>query len=341
LSRIDDAIDVNAQLSEAILSVGLAAFGLPPGVPPGESGHGHQEKHPLDWVDASTASDLNKARTTLLQFYRDWSLEGAAERDACYGPVIKDLESEFRNRLDSSAESIKVLIPGAGLGRLVYDLARMGYDAEGNEISYHMLFASSHVLNHTSSAGQHDLYPWIHSFSNLLSREHQLQCIKIPDVCPSIEFSDARERGERIGAMGMTASDFLDNYGNDEHRDMFHAVATIFFIDTAPDLIRCIATIRNCLKPGGLWTNLGPLLWHFEHNVPEKQQQSTRTRLPGHGIDEPGSFELTDDEVIALVKNLGFIIERRESGIQTGYIQNPRSMLQNIYRVSHWVARKT
>ena len=58
------------------------------------------------------------------------------------------------------------------------------------------------------------------------------------------------------------------------------------------------------------------------------------------GIADPGSVELTDDEVIALIETMGFDIEHRESGIATPYIQDPSSMLQNTYKVSHWIARK-
>jgi carnosine N-methyltransferase len=58
------------------------------------------------------------------------------------------------------------------------------------------------------------------------------------------------------------------------------------------------------------------------------------------GIADPGSVELTDDELVALVEKLGFIIVKRDSGITAPYIQDPESMLQNAYRASHWVARK-
>jgi carnosine N-methyltransferase len=58
------------------------------------------------------------------------------------------------------------------------------------------------------------------------------------------------------------------------------------------------------------------------------------------GIADPGSVELTDDEVVALVENMGFEIESRESGISAPYIQDTTSMLQNTYKVSSWVARK-
>jgi len=62
--------------------------------------------------------------------------------------------------------------------------------------------------------------------------------------------------------------------------------------------------------------------------------------LTNLGIADPGSVELTDGEIIALVEHYGFKIESRESGLKAGYIQDDESMLQNTYEVSHWVARK-
>lgn len=51
-------------------------------------------------------------------------------------------------------------------------------------------------------------------------------------------------------------------------------------------------------------------------------------------------MELTDDEVVALIEKLGFDIEKREFGITASYIGDPKSMLQNTFKASHWVARK-
>jgi hypothetical protein len=59
------------------------------------------------------------------------------------------------------------------------------------------------------------------------------------------------------------------------------------------------------------------------------------------GIGDPGSVELTEDEVVALVAEMGFTIEKHETmQISTGYIGNPKSMSQGIYHPSFWVARK-
>lgn len=45
---------------------------------------------------------------------------------------------------------VSVLIPGAGLGRLAWEIARLGYICQGNEWSFFMLFSSNFVLNRYS-----------------------------------------------------------------------------------------------------------------------------------------------------------------------------------------------
>ena len=145
----------------------------------------------------------------------------------------------------------------------------------------------------------------------------------------------------------MSAADFSATYANDEHTGRYNAVTTVFFIDTAPNIVRYIETIHHTLVEGGYWINLGPLLWHFEarHDVhPTKQERNTAsssTRREKPGIEEPGSVELTNEEVLALVKHMGFEVEFSELRSESqGYIQDSSSMLQNAYRVSHFVARK-
>lgn len=58
------------------------------------------------------------------------------------------------------------------------------------------------------------------------------------------------------------------------------------------------------------------------------------------GIADPGGFELTNDEVLALLDKLGFAVEQSETGIVAPYIQDPSSMLHHTYQASFWVARK-
>lgn len=42
-----------------------------------------------------TAFDMDKVKTTIKQFVRDWSEAGRTERAACYDPVIVAVEKRF------------------------------------------------------------------------------------------------------------------------------------------------------------------------------------------------------------------------------------------------------
>ena len=344
--RVDDAIDANADIASSILKSGLQAFGL----------DSDPTEPSMDWRDAAKPSDMEKARSTIRQLYRDWSAEGLVERQQSYGPVLADLLLLFPTQ---EKWSVKVLIPGSGLGRLPFEICRLGFDTVANEISYHQLIASDWILNHISEQQKFDLYPHALTFSNHVTREHQLKCVKMPDVHPGTEL-DLSSRGMKMHAserMTMTAADFVVMYSDPIYSESFDAVATVFFIDTAPNVLQYLGAIRNCLKAGGYWINLGPLLWHFEErphpgsepqnrteasensNVRQDAQESYRKK-GNQGIGEPGSIELTLEELFLLVEKMGFSIERYEAQENCGYIQDPESMIQNIYRVAHWVARK-
>lgn len=333
LDKVDDAIDCNAELARVIVKFGLQSFRMI-ATPDGE-----HPAMPDEWAGIAKHADIDKARSTIRQFYRDWSAEGAVERDACYGPVMRALEIEKANH--QGDEQLKVLVPGAGLGRLVFDLCLNGFETEGNEISYHQLLASSYILNCVGRAGQHTIYPWVHSFSNHKNRANHLRSYQVPDIHPATTLGSAT----RVGSMSMCAADFLCLYSDESHQETYDAVATVFFLDTAPNLVRYLNTIYHCLKPGGVLINVGPLLWHFENNAPgnhghDDDGDDAHDPNNSSGIADPGSFELTDDEVMALVEKVGFVVESRVTGIEAPYIQDAESMLQTVYRASSWVARK-
>lgn len=49
--------------------------------------------------------------------------------------------------ISSKPSDVHILVPGAGLGRLAFEIAKRGYTCQGNEFSLFMLFASNFVLN--------------------------------------------------------------------------------------------------------------------------------------------------------------------------------------------------
>jgi len=69
---------------------------------------------------------MDKLRSTLKQFVRDWSEQGREERDACYNPMKDALAEHFSHVPLEERGKLRVLVPGAGLGRLAFDVASMG-----------------------------------------------------------------------------------------------------------------------------------------------------------------------------------------------------------------------
>ncbi|KAN0094426.1 N2227-like domain containing protein [Tylopilus felleus] len=275
-----------------------------------QHGHGHTEYKATDF-------DMDKLRSTLKQFVRDWSEDGKAERDLCYEPMKKALEEHFEGR---DRRTIRVLVPGAGLGRLAYDVAKLGFACQGNEFSHYMLLSSYLILNKTEAIEEHTIYPYIHSFSNVPSKEVLLRPVKIPDVLPA-DLSPGCD-------FSLVAGDFEEIYGavdtdaSEPHAGQWDAVLTCFFIDTAKNIVNYLRIIHRILAPGGVWINLGPLLWHFENN----------------NTNDP-SIELDLEEVKALVRQMGFRLSD-ERTIETGYTSNDQCMLGYIYKAAFWKATK-
>lgn len=176
--------------------------------------------------------DLEKVQVVLKQFVRDWSSEGEAEREQCYAPLIAAVQRWFGGG-GGDVGDIKILMPGAGLGRLTYELASRGYYCEGNEFSYFMLIASNFVLNKCTVENQYTIYPWVHQYVNNACRADQTRAVRFPDVSPF----QAPPPSEK---MNMVAGDFLEVY---QAANYWDCVVTCFFIDCANNVAAFVENI--------------------------------------------------------------------------------------------------
>ena len=116
---------------------------------------------------------------------RDFSEDGASERDITYGPILRTLDQLVKDLSTEQKREYQVLVPGAGLGRLQFEICRRGISAQGNECSMYMLMVSNWLLNHTTSPFQQTIYPWCHSMTNVKDAQDLLQPVQVPDVLPS------------------------------------------------------------------------------------------------------------------------------------------------------------
>ncbi|GAA6014698.1 hypothetical protein JCM11491_000197 [Sporobolomyces phaffii] len=301
LNEVDDKLQLNAEFVQRMIEAN-------PFPPPEDAALSAQ---------APTEADHERLRSTLRQCARDWSETGRAERESTYTPILEALEHAFVTHSPAQKAETKVLVPGAGLGRLAWEIVRRGYTCQANEFSLHMLIASAFILNSTTCTNEYALYPYLHSFSNIRSKEDLLSPSWIPDVSPN-EIVDNEQSGPK-GDFSFAAGDFLELYGGGTAD--WDACVTCFFIDTARSIPHYLETIYGLLKPGGVWINCGPSLWHFEND------------------HEARSIELPMQDVKDLATRIGFeIVEDRE--LQTSYTTNPKSLLRHVYTASFWVARK-
>lgn len=252
-----------------------------------------------------TQGDMDRVYTTLRQFVRDWSLEGAPERDKCYQPILSLVEQYYPDQ-----EGVSVLVPGAGLGRLAFDFASRGYSCEGNEFSIYMLIASNYILN--QALDPQTIHPWCNTAVNNISHSQRLVPITVPDV-------DTSELSEDV-KFSMSAGDFLEVY--EDTIEEYDVVAASFFLDTAHNIIDYLECVYKVLKPGGRLISLGPLLYHY-------------TNMAGQL-----SIEISWEDLAELIPKIGFTLESEQTVEDVPYIRNANSMSNMSYMCKLFVARK-
>ena len=259
--------------------------------------------------------DIIKMRSTLRLFTRDWAIDGIEERNSTYKPILNELKNFFEKRTKKEfQEGINILVPGAGLGRLMYEIAKLGFKSQGNEFSYYMLLCSNYIFNNTTKKDEFILQPFIHSFSNIFNEETPFKKILIPDENLAEELSKTD-----TGEMSMVAGEFCHVYK--DKINFFDGIVTCYFIDTANNIIEYIETIHNIVKIGGLWVNFGPLLYHYTE------------------MENEISIELSWEEVKHIIIGYGFEFKKIEI-VKTTYSTNKDSMTERIYNCVFFSAVK-
>ena len=120
-----------------------------------------------------------------------------------------------------------MLVPGAGLSRLAYEIARLGHHVEAADVSVgggRGLASSTLACRHARRSSTPLSQPtcgWTRSPAGTLPL--------------------------------MMACDATATYD---------AVVTSYFLDTLDDAAAAVRTVARTLAPGGVWVNVGPLQWH-------------------------------------------------------------------------------
>ncbi|KAF4122057.1 carnosine N-methyltransferase [Geosmithia morbida] len=255
---------------------------------------------------------------TLKHIVRDWTVDGAAyERDDCFDCIARTLDKLFPENPDS----IRVLLPGSGLGRLGHDISQKGFQVTLNEWSMFMNVAYRFLETHASSPSDISIHPFIDSWSHHASTADMQRPVRFPDVA--------------LNASGvvLVEGDFTTVLSGPDAAGAYDVVVTYFFIDTARNLASYFDTIRHLLRKGGHWINLGPLLYGTAPFVQLSLDEIVTVVTEGYG------FRLLDlaGPECGLVTVPGVNVR----GMQAAYGFDDRALTRNAYHAQFWVAQKT
>ncbi|KAF9445487.1 N2227-domain-containing protein [Macrolepiota fuliginosa MF-IS2] len=309
-NRLKEAVKQNAKLTTSIAALATREFGL----------------------DENSCSDVNfadlaRVREALKHFVRDWSEEGMSEREKIFRPIFQVL-----NQVPPSERpTMRILVPGSGLGRLAWEISQLGFITRAVEFSYFMTLAMRFLFSpdSTATANEHRIQPFAHWFSHQRSNESLFRTVSFPDVLP--RFTSNLELLEddflKVPVPPQDPKRQSGKLTSGSTAPGYDFIVTLFFIDTSVNVFSTIEKIYHLLQPGGIWINLGPLLW------------------PGGA---QAKAELSLEEVMHVVKEIGFIVQqeggpddvRSPRTVECEYTSDKNAMMSWVYRAEFWVAMK-
>lgn len=204
--------------------------------------------------------------------------------------------------LPGRQNAARVLVPGSGLSRLAWEIARLGCAVDASECSHPMLLISNYILSSPEPAKVH---PFVHGTSDLLCGEKRSQAVLVPDVVV---------RDAKVHLSDVEFVTFCK-----EAKTTYDCVATCFFIDTAYNIFEYLESIVSVLSVGGFWINSGPLHW----------VQS-----------EDESIRLTMNEIISVSERLGLKLVSRRREKERHYCSQEDTYMPMVFDAEVFVFQK-
>lgn len=159
------------------------------------------------------------------------------------------------------------------------------------------------------------LHPFIDTWSNHATTSAMQRHVVFPSHIPSPN-------------VVLIEGDFTTIFKGQDNS--FDVIITLFFIDTARNLLSYFDTIHRLLKPGGTWINFGPLLYGSGPFVQLSLDEIVKV------VDEWGFEFLQGDESCGALTFPGRTVREKTAS----YAFNGEDLSMNAYRAQSWVARK-
>lgn len=259
MSAIAECIEVNVTLLSRIADSATSISSSSDLSAPQENGHptpnspSPPSEQPTDRAAEEKQLLSGEIRRGFTLLARDWSAVGEQQRDACYKPLVEAVDSAYREASRTnqslSRDAFRVLVPGAGAGRLPWELVRRGFAVEGCESSFTALLVGNYALNSVSGEAASTIYPFVHEQSNVASQKAATRPVSVPDVNP--------KDIPNVADFAMRAGNFVHAY--EGHDNSWDAVVSCLAFDLGDAVIEHVRRVSQVIKPGGLWAFIGPM----------------------------------------------------------------------------------
>lgn len=188
------------------------------------------------------------------------------------------------------------------------------------------------LLLSTDEVDQYKLRPYAHWWSHQRNNESLFRAVSFPDALPRLNSRFRLVEGDFLKLTApVDATDDAASHTKFWSKPQgagYHYIVTLFFIDTSTNVFETMEHIYELLRPGGIWINLGPLLW------------------TGGGQSR---IELSLDEVLMAAEEIGFVVQRDHEDpdhpearrtLECEYTADPNAMMRWAYKAEYWVAHK-
>ncbi|KAL7492012.1 hypothetical protein ACHAWT_001268 [Skeletonema menzelii] len=211
---------------------------------------------------------------------RDWTHGAASCREETIMWIVRAIVQYYtqdRSSNDGPHHPLRVLIPGAGLGRLAYEVStcrdlienRVMPRVEANDSSVTMIFAAQSVIKmlqeqqHESRQLQSAIHPFLSDPQvNEIDARKRFEMEVFPDQHAIDSYKYYHDLTGTNPNLSFTIGDFVSTYSQQSKQNQYDVVATSFFIDTATNIYEYIYMMKHMLDTNGIWVNCGPVQWH-------------------------------------------------------------------------------
>jgi carnosine N-methyltransferase len=127
----------------------------------------------------------------------------------------------------------------------------------------------------------------------------------------------------------------------------WQCVASCFLLDATENMLSTLETIHRILEMGGIWVNIGPLLYHHGDRQmgvnfanAERVRQSAEAEFKRYGYSAEPLVELTAEELKLILPSFGFEVLEWRTGLPTVYNMHKDSMQTTSYNALFFAVKK-